>query len=368
MNSCSQKCEQIETYDNRQFLFEKAPELLPLLNEMTNAIELTFLKVTANLADPIRFPLAGFDENSLEMLLSNRLSDLSDTKKKMAINKVESSIKNLDILKEGRYANLFEAGVFDRLESEKPIFEGATDLFTKKSNSFKKKFKFNQLLNELQHMPLPEGTNENMRPEFDKLALRLHLMKCIEETNEVGADSIGLGSVITQPNGVTSSLGPNTISNNFDKGEEINFGNLYYAFYDLWNPDGFQGFPKLCQCTLILTEIDNGGFSELIKTIFEKIKGEVAAAIGAAVGSAVGSFAGPIGAIVGAAVGFVLGALFKFFVTWWEDDLIQVVTIGAMITSFDGRWNGSTISPQLSCNFVGDGGFYRLDYSWQLLK
>lgn len=361
MHNCEQKCEQVDTYnDSRSILQEQVPELLPLAQEIVNAIELTFLKVTANFADPGTFPLGESHEGSLEMLLSKRLSALSDLKKKVAINNVKSAIENLDILREGKYSNLSGAGVLDKLKQPEPIFESASDLFLKHGKSFRKKIKFFGEVN--------EDIFIRMRPEFDKIALRIHRVKCLVETSGGGDDEIELAAVITQPSGATSKLGPQVISNDFDDGEEVYFGNWYYAFYDLWNPDHFLGFPKLCQCTFILSEVDNGGLPTMVQIIYDKIKEKVASAIGIAVGTLVGSLAGPVGAAVGAAVGFAMGALFRFFQIWWEDDLFPPATVGAMIPSFDARWNGSTISPQYSCYFKEHGGLYRIDYSWQFVK
>jgi hypothetical protein len=149
MPCCEQKCDQIEAYnDSQSILHEQAPELLPLVQEMVNAVELTFLKVTANFADPGTFPLAEFHGGSLEMLLSKRLSRLSGINKKVAINKVKSAIENLDILQEGRYSNLSGAGILDKLKQAEPIFEGASDLFIKYGKNFRKKSKYFGEVNE----------------------------------------------------------------------------------------------------------------------------------------------------------------------------------------------------------------------------
>ncbi len=360
MHSCEQKCEQVDTYsDSRSILQEQVPELLPLAQEIVNAIELTFLKVTANFADPGTFPLGEFHEGSLEMLLSKRLSALSDLKKKIAINNVKSAIENLDLLREGKYSNLSAAGVIDKLKQPEPIFESASDLFLKHGKIFRKKIKFFGEVN--------EDIFIRMRPEFDKIALRIHRVKCLVETSGGGDDEIELAAVITQPSGATSKLGPQVISNDFDDGEEVYFGNWYYAFYDLWNPNHFLGFPKLCQCTFILSEVDNGGLPDMVQTIYDKIKREVVAAIARKANEG-GSLSELLGKAVTVVVNEGLKALFQLFKDWWEDDLFPPATVGAMIPSFDARWNGSTISPQYSCYFKDYGGLYRIDYSWQFVK
>lgn len=358
MHSCEPKCERVDSYgDSQALLNEQASELLPLVREMVNVIELAVLKATANLVYPEKFPLAQFHEDSLEMLLYKRVSGLSELKQKVATNKVKAAIKNLDLLRESKYSNLSEAGLLDRLMQAEPIFEGASDLFVQYGKKFRKTFKY----------PGENPPWEHMKPEFDKLALRIHRVKCLEETDGLGDDEIELSSVLIQPNGATSKLGPQVISNEFDDGEEVYFGTWYYAFYDLWNPDYFSGFPKLCQCTFILSEVDNGGLPEMVQTIYDKIQGEVVVALEREVNPG-GSRSGLLGQVVTAAAKEVLDSLFQLFKDWWGDDLFPPTTVGAMIPSFDARWNGSTISPEYSCYFREHGGLYRLDYSWQFVK
>lgn len=367
MCNCDRDIRVISSLDNsKAILYEQASELLPLIEEMSRVLDLTFFKVTAHFADSKSFPLANFHEGSLEMLLAKRFEELSDLKKKVAITNIKCKRRSLELLKEEKYSNLVNAGVFEKLTLEEPIFESATKLFTKIGESFKTRIVPGVV-------PPLESIVEHLHPDLDKIALRIHRIRCIDETNiESTSDSIALASVIVQPNGTTTQIAPVKIGDNIGDGREFNYGSWYYAIYDLWNPDKFQGFPKLCQCTFILSELDNGGLPEIVQTIYEKIQGAVVAAIGAAVGGtiggAVGSLAGPIGAAVGAAVGVILGKLFQLFKEWWEDDLFPPVTVGAMITSFDGRWGGSTISPQFSCYFEALGGLYRIDYSWQFVK
>ncbi len=363
MRVCETELGAISSLDNyKSVLYEQFPELLPMLDEMIGAIELTFFKVTAHFEDPGSFPLADFHEGSLEMLLAKRFEALNDVNRSVALTNIKCKKQNLAILKEEKYAKLIKAGVFDKLTSAEPVFESAAKLFAKLGNDFRAKIVPGVL-------PPIESMLDHFHPELDKIALRIHRIRCIDETNiESRSDSIDLASVVVRHDGLTTKIPPVRIGNNIGDGNSFNYGSWYYAIYDLWNPNKFQGFPKVCSCTFILSESDNGGLPEIIQSIYEKISGEVAKAVGALVGSSVGSFAGPIGTAVGAAVGYILGTLFSLFKQWWEDDVFPPYTASVSIPSFDARWGNSTSSSVGICYFDGHGGRYSLEYSWQFLR
>ncbi len=365
MHDCEKSLHMISSLDDyKAVLYEQAPELLSLVDEMIGTLELTFFKVTAHFENPNSFPLADFHEGSLEMLLAKRFEALNDVKKKVALTNIKCKQRSLEMLKEEKYAKLVEAGIFDKITSGEPIFESAAELFVKLGNDFRIKHVAPGIL------PPIESMVDHLHPELDKVALRIHRIRCIDETNiESRSDSIDLASVIVRHDGLTTKMPPVRIGDNIGDGNTFNYGSWYYAIYDLWNPDKFHGFPKVCSCTFILSESDNGGLSEIVQTIYEKISSEVAKAVGAAVGSAIGSFAGPIGTAVGAAVGYVLGALFSLFKQWWEDDLFPPYTVTAWIPSFEARFEGgSTNSLVKTCYFDGHGGRYSVDYSWQFVR
>lgn len=363
MHNCEKSLDVISSLDDyKAVLYEGTPELLPLVDEMIGTLELTFFKVTAHFKEPNSFPLAVFHEGSLEMILAKRFEALNDIKKKVALTNIKCKQRSLDVLKKEKYANLVEAGVFDKIKSGEPIFESATEMFMKLGNDFKVKVAPGVL-------PPIDSMVEHLHPELDKVALRIHRIRCIDETNiESTSDSIDLASVVVRHDGLTTKIPPVRIGDNIGDGRTFDYGSWYYTTYDLWNPDKFQGFPKVCSCTFILSELDNGGLPEIVQDIYEKIRSEVAKAVGIAIGSAIGSFAGPIGTAVGAAVGYVLAVLFDLFKQWWEDDVFPPYTVSVLIPSFDARWTGSISSPVGRCYFDGHGGRYSIDYSWQFVR
>src|SRR5262249_18490292 len=116
----------------------------------------------------------------------------------------------------------------------------------------------------------------------------------------------------TDPFGNTSLVQEFAVSDDFDEGEQVDFG-MSKAFHT-WNIETKkEGFPYVYAAVIALAEKDDGGFWKFLKALWEKVEGEVKALIGAAVGAAIGAaigaaFAG-IGAIVGALVGVFIGWL-----------------------------------------------------------
>jgi large-conductance mechanosensitive channel len=137
-----------------------------------------------------------------------------------------------------------------------------------------------------------------------------------------------------------------------------------FTFFDL--TEG-TAFPKGYVVTLVLAEIDSGGFNDFIKKLMEKVKERVIAALTAALGGAIGASGGPVGVIIGLAVGYVVGKVFELISNIWKDDVFPPVSVRTSIPSLTARWTGGrTDSPERTVTFKGHGGQYTVTYDWQL--
>jgi hypothetical protein len=240
----------------------------------------------------------------------------------------------------------------------------------------------------------------NLPGPYSAVALRLHRMFCIEETDGPGSDEIQLAGIATAPNGSTRKISPITVSNDFDSGEfrefglEFNLGKVpplvdhgpttfarfKYADDIVQVPNkgpAMVGWPRTYTVTFLLSEIDNGGFPAFIQEIYERVKGEATKAIAAAVGALVGGVAGSVipgignlaGAAVGALVGYIIGELWELFIQWWEDDVFVPITVATTRIHQFHRYvnNTSDDSANKTVWWKGHGGHYKLEFDWLVL-
>jgi predicted ABC-type sugar transport system permease subunit len=128
-----------------------------------------------------------------------------------------------------------------------------------------------------------------------------------------------------------------------------------------------------------MAEKDDGGFYDFLKQLWEfvddKVKTAVAGAVGAAVGAALGSVIPGIGNLLGALAGWLVGVLVGWIISWFDnpDDIVAVrtftMTLGAATKSY---YDWAKLTTAKGCagtvSFNGDGGRYRLGYTWRVAK
>ncbi|HYZ87349.1 MAG TPA: tachylectin-related carbohydrate-binding protein, partial [Bryobacteraceae bacterium] len=204
----------------------------------------------------------------------------------------------------------------------------------------------------------------------DKLELRIHKVKCLDETNgflgsEAGADEIDLGGTTVDESGDTEKVDAFRVRSDFEDGvEQIYSPPKQFASFDL--KEGTE-FPKSYFVTLVLAEIDNGGLPDFLNDLLNWVKGKVEAALGAALGAAIGATGGPVGAIIGTAVGAVTGWVVGLLKSIWEDDIFAPATVSVEIPALSARWSGDeTASPESVVTFEGHGGKYQLTFDWRM--
>jgi hypothetical protein len=210
---------------------------------------------------------------------------------------------------------------------------------------------------------------------FTKLRMRVHKVKCLDETDEWSAsDEIKMGGVACSiNNGDTTLIPAFTVSDDFDRGEEV----IYSPPRDFHTFDltKIPGWSKHFTISFALAEYDSGGFSDFLRDLIKKIRDKVisyikkgaAALTGAALGGLIGVSAGFIGAIVGAAVGWILGELFDWIASIFDDDIFPVWSTELALPSVWHTWNSYTDSPQYSFWTQAHGGKYQVWFDWELL-
>jgi hypothetical protein len=210
-------------------------------------------------------------------------------------------------------------------------------------------------------------------PLYKKLGFFIQSVKCNEETDEIGSDEILLGGFGVTPSGKMIEVGQWKVSDDFDKGEVVNYAPpRNFVEFDLFAKGEFP-WPRTYTISLIMGEEDSGGFGDFLQAIWDKVGAEVTAAaaglIGIAVGTAVGTvLGGIIGSIAGAVLGAVIGWLIGLFDN--PDDFVGINTWTlTLLSSFKkyydslpGVVGGS--APNGVMNFPGDGGNYDVALNW----
>lgn len=342
----------------------KDPTLRAVLKRTVREFELAIEKVAANHAEPNAFPLPA-EAGTTEQLLARRFRALPPTTKSAAAMGVAMRVKAPMSVQQRRLKEL--AGV----ELRKPTaIEKQVQALPRPAGLTLSKA---QLLGEAKAagaVVVPAGTAAVAGPRTTKLELRIHKVRCDDETNgflgsESGSDEIDLGGTTVDESGDTGKVTPFRVASFGEDGDQKVFTPpRRFIFFNL--TEGTD-FPKGYVVTLVLAEIDSGGFNDFIKKLLEKVKERVIAALAAALGGAIGVSGGPVGVIIGIAVGYVVGKVFELISNVWKDDVFAPISVRTSIPSLTARWpGGRTDSPERSVTFKGHGGQYTVTYDWRM--
>ena len=222
--------------------------------------------------------------------------------------------------------------------------------------------------------PLAGGPAAGELQQFatpDKIGLWIERIKCVDETNPEwwGSDEIALGGVKVDNKGTSTIIAEKYISDGFDDGDSIAYGNWRWAGFSL---TGGQYWPKHYSVTFVPAERDNGGLSAALNEIWSNVKEEVKKAIEKAVAGALSGYVGEaIATAIGKAVAWISGALIGWIIALWKDDLFPMFTASVNVPGMGASWkwpNGTWGNPSSGtrhAHFYGHGGHYRIDYRWQ---
>lgn len=207
----------------------------------------------------------------------------------------------------------------------------------------------------------------------DKLGFYVTRVKCVDETNPEfwGSDEIAIAGVSVDEDGDSKKISERYVGGGFDDGDEKSYSpNWNYHWFSM--QEG-KYWPKAYKVALILAEKDNGGLSNALNTVWEKVSEKVKEAIAKAVTGALSGYVGPaIAAAIGQAVAWIVDELLGWLIKVFKDDIFPIFTASCNVPSFNARWNypngtwGSPTSDVRTAHFYGHGGHYIVDYYWKL--
>lgn len=343
------------------------PKLRAIVVRVAREAQLAIEKVAANHKQKATFPIAT-NPKSIEQILSSRFQVLPSVTKDIAATKALHNINVPAAVRTARFGDLAKVDLTKATsvdeQSQALPFPAAL------------KFPASHLktLTNLHGQVMVQNpiTNGGMTPQqtTDKLELRIHRVKCLDETDgflgsEAGDDEIDLGGSTVDESGDTKKVSAFRVGSDFDDGEQKTYSPV--KRFTWFNMNEGTAFPKSYFVTLVMAEADMGGLPDFLNQLLTWVKSKVTAALAAAIGGAIGASGGPIGAIIGAAVGAVVGLVFDLFKSIWEDDIFKPATVSVNIPSLNARWpGGKTDSPEGVITYTGHGGKYQLTYDWRM--
>jgi hypothetical protein len=371
-----------EVNTNSQVSEVADPKLRKVLARVAQEMELSIEKVAANHAKPKEFPLPA-DANSTERILAARFKALPQELKTKAGATALGRINSPAAARKQQFGDLAAVNLKASVAVGEQVRAMAMPAALKLTGAdLTKMTGANVAVAEAAGANVAlagatgvsgilPGTIGAVLPKLTKLELRIHRVKCVEETgtgpfSDVGNDEIDLGGVGVDETGDTHAISKFRVGSNFDDGEHVNFSPpRSFTTFDL--TEG-TAFPKSYFVTLVLSEADaGGGLSSFINSLVQKVKEKVREAIIKALGGVLGTSGGPVGTIIGIAVASVLNKVFDLLLRIWSDDIFPPVTASVSIASLTARWpGGKTDSPESIATFRGHGGHYRVAYDWRM--
>jgi hypothetical protein len=337
------------------------PKIRKIALRIAKEAELAIEKVAANHTQAAKFPIASNAE-SFETTLKTRFETLPQSTKQAASIKAVARVQTPPVVRTRHFGDL--AGV--DLSSDTSIDEQV------KAIALPAPLKFSatelSAFTKRQDGTPAASVAEAAQPTTNKLELRIHKVKCVDETNgflgsEAGDDEIDLAGSTVDETGDVKKVAAFRVGSNFDDGEQKSYSPpKRFTTFSLTEGNAF---PKSYFVTLVLSEADMGGLPAFMDKLVGLVKEKVKASLIAA-GVAIGSSGGPVGALIGAAVGFIVDRIFALLAQIWNDDIFTPRTLRVNIPSLSARWGGKTDSPEGTLTYSGHGGTYQLTYDWRL--
>jgi hypothetical protein len=208
---------------------------------------------------------------------------------------------------------------------------------------------------------------------FKKMKLFITSVKCIEETDELGSDTIAMGGSAVDTVGDTHIVGDFEVHDDFDSGDkkDLGFTRTFFTWDIATKP---EGFPYVYGALIVMAEKDDGGFYKMLKELWNIVSADVTIAIGAAVGIGIGAavsgvFA-PLGAVIGAAIGAIIGWLVSIIEDNLDDFIDAKPVLMTLATATKSYYDWAKLtSPQgwtTTIKFKGDGGIYEVGIAYRI--
>jgi hypothetical protein len=206
-----------------------------------------------------------------------------------------------------------------------------------------------------------------------QITLRIHSVKCIDETGgkwaeKIGNDEIALAGFGIDANSETFPVSRFEVYSHFDDGD-IKTYNPPLNFITLaLNPNG--PYPQTCVAGFLLAEEDGGeDFGSKAMAIYEKVREEVTKKKQEM--SLVAAGPTKLAGLTAAAVWeFSRSVVYPWakarILNAMKDDVFPPTDTMVTIPSPNFTWDGSPVSPPAAVEFRGHDGIYLLTYDWVL--
>lgn len=355
------------------------PKLKAIGKRIIRGLQLEAERAVAHRAAPEAFPLAAQQlRSSDETLFLSWFDRLDATKQQAAKARAMASVNKTESARTDFYGDLARVD----LRSAISVFAQAQalpipeDIMTTVDYLNTLTELDGQILTPCPLMPATDEPEEmpeaSFSPVTNKLELRIHKVKCLDETDPefFNDDEISMGGTTIDQSGVTREVSAFLVRDDFDSGESKTYTPpKRFASFDL--TAGGTKFPKGYFATVVLAETDMGGFGAFLDMLWAKTKGQVLALVTSAVGAAIGT-AIPVpllGTIVGAVAGYVVGVVIGYLISLFGDDVFKPVTLSLSIPSLSHRFAGGlTDSPNSIIMFEGYGGKYQVTVDWRMFS
>ncbi len=211
----------------------------------------------------------------------------------------------------------------------------------------------------------------------NQISLRIHSMKCVDETGgkwaeKVGNDEIDLAGFGIDSNTTTVKIDRLEVYPHFDDGDIKQFSPPRTLV--TLSLTGASAFPKRCTVGLLLAERDNGDFGTKSGQVYTKVKEEMDKKKKEEEDKKRNAHGAGNSSLTGAEIA-VIWAVVKPLVYDWiknkiiaaaNDDIFPPRDTSVTIPSNDFTWNGSRTSPPTAIEFRGHDGVYLMTYDWEL--
>ncbi|MFI6439654.1 hypothetical protein [Streptomyces sp. NPDC050759] len=337
-------------------------KVLAVAERVVREFQLAAEKVAAHHNEPAKYPMPG-GSTAMEHLMASRFKALPEGTRKKAADRVVTDLKNAP----GRAKKLDDLAKVD-LRSTTTVEAQVKKLpFPAKLRFPADELRKAASVAETSVAGVAESADaENAAAAavpLRQLELRLHRVKCLEETNELFKDEIGLGGTAIDESGDVEKISPFKVRSFHTGGVQTYTPPRRLVRFSLI--EGPVKFPKSYFVTLVLAELDQGGFSDFVNRLYVKVRDAVAEALGDAVGAVLPV---PINELIRKVVIFVVGKVFDLFKVIWQDDIFRPVTVETTVRSLTSRWAGRADSPERVVTFTGHGGEYQLVYDWRMFS
>lgn len=233
--------------------------------------------------------------------------------------------------------------------------------------------------------PTLHGAVRADQPRYSTVNLRVHEIRCITTTGELGADNIVLAAVKVE-GAVGGTPDRRKLVARAQRGEQLEAGKFtkgdrqaypktrVLASYEAGGPIGAD--PRYFLGALVLIEADRAHIGEVINSTVAAVEQEVVAAVstvavtasgaalaGVASGAALGSVVPLLGTAIGAAAGAAVGLALGQIKAARADEVFPLERVELELSHFPSE-PGEIPGSRRNVTFEGFKGKYVVEYSW----